>query len=296
MGNNQISDLKELLKLRGLTKLLIIQLAGNPICKIATYRPYVIFRLSSLQILDGEGIENDEQIAAQDMYSARLTVDYLEEFLGHRNFNTLKELSFPPGRIKEITLNSTELLNSLRHVVLEGNQLTGFGSLKFLPLNSLRLTNNKIERLDDLLLPENDGSLKRKTVLFATLQSLYLGSNNIRDIPALHLTLFSTLSYLNLENNDISKTEFTGPDSLKEVILDRNKLKMMDPSSFASLSGLRILSVEYFIIYSFSLILYRDCGLRVLNSFEPLQKIQVLRLGNNRIADLAELTVKILHF
>ena len=59
-------------------------------------------------------------------------------------------------------------------------------------------------------------------------------------------------------------------------MLDRNKIKALDAHSLAALANLRELRLE-------------ENGLRTLDHFAPLPKLQVLALGSNRILDVAEL-------
>ena len=58
--------------------------------------------------------------------------------------------------------------------------------------------------------------------------------------------------------------------------MDRNKIKALDAHSLAALANLRELRLE-------------ENGLRTLDHFAPLPKLQVLALGSNRILDVAEL-------
>lgn len=69
-----------------------------------------------------------------------------------------------------------------------------------------------------------------------------------------------------------------GLENLRELNLDRNKIKSVDIGNFSSLNNLKILRME-------------DNGLRSLSNFEPLPKLQILKLGGNRISELAELDV-----
>lgn len=47
-----------------MTKLIILDLAGSPICSLTDYRPCVLFRLKRLKVLDGVGVAADELQAA----------------------------------------------------------------------------------------------------------------------------------------------------------------------------------------------------------------------------------------
>ena len=63
---------------------------------------------------------------------------------------------------------------------------------------------------------------------------------------------------------------------LRELVLDRNKIKQLEVHSLRGLSNLRELRME-------------ENGLRSLEHFAPLPRLQTLCLGNNRVLDVGEL-------
>jgi len=63
---------------------------------------------------------------------------------------------------------------------------------------------------------------------------------------------------------------------LRELVLDRNKIKHLDASSIRGLINLRELRLE-------------ENGLRTLDHFTPLPKLQTLCLCSNRLLDIGEL-------
>ena len=73
LGNNQITRLKEVMNLKPLSKLIILDLSGNLMCKEKNYRIYCVFHLKKLKVLDGVSIEQDEQHKAKEMFAGRLT-------------------------------------------------------------------------------------------------------------------------------------------------------------------------------------------------------------------------------
>lgn len=64
--------------------------------------------------------------------------------------------------------------------------------------------------------------------------------------------------------------------SLRELTLDRNRLKKIDPGAFDGLPNLRELRIE-------------DNGLRTFAGFSSLTRLQILYAGTNRVADTNEL-------
>jgi Leucine-rich repeat (LRR) protein len=57
LGNNMISDIKEITKLKSLGRLIILDISGNNLNRDSTYRIYCIFHLRKLKVLDGVSIE-----------------------------------------------------------------------------------------------------------------------------------------------------------------------------------------------------------------------------------------------
>lgn len=73
IGNNKISDSKHIKSLSGLSKLIILDLSGNPISKESSYRFYTLYLLKKLKVLDGISIESPEHQQAREHFTGRLT-------------------------------------------------------------------------------------------------------------------------------------------------------------------------------------------------------------------------------
>lgn len=58
LGNNLISDTREITKLKTLSRLIILDISGNNLSRDSNYRIYCIFHLRKLKVLDGVSIEN----------------------------------------------------------------------------------------------------------------------------------------------------------------------------------------------------------------------------------------------
>ena len=83
------------------------------------------------------------------------------------------------------------------------------------------------------------------------------------------------LRVLHLQGNDIWRLEgLEGLYRLRELVLDQNRIRQLEPESLSSLTSLRTLHLE-------------ENGLRSLAHLPP--QLQTLALGTNRICDLAEL-------
>ena len=57
LANNNIVNYKEIQNLKDLTKLIILDLSGNPLTKDPNYRIYTLYNLKKLKVLDGLSIE-----------------------------------------------------------------------------------------------------------------------------------------------------------------------------------------------------------------------------------------------
>lgn len=84
---------------------------------------------------------------------------------------------------------------------------------------------------------------------------------------------------MHLQGNDLTRIDgLAGCNELRELILDKNRIRYLDVYSLAGLSSLKELRIE-------------ENGLRSLSHFNPLTRIQILALGYNRISELGEVEV-----
>jgi Leucine-rich repeat (LRR) protein len=66
--------------------------------------------------------------------------------------------------------------------------------------------------------------------------------------------------------------------SLIELVLDKNQIKVADPTSFLSLISLRELHIK-------------ENRLKTLTNFDCLPNLQILHLTSNRIHEMSEIEV-----
>jgi len=309
IGNNRLIALKEVQGLKELPKLIILDLAGNPLCEVDEYRSYTIYQLRKLKVLDGVGIESTEQSVAKERFAGRLTVEVLVEKLGHSFWQHVRELDLSRSKLRELDALHADGFSNLRELNLDGNLIASLHGLPRLPgLTVLRLNNNLVSTSADQTVSHSshsgsNGRSGGRNVLssgssnvvtvdgegdlcgnsstgLASMQSLevmQLGFNQISDLAAIRLHLMPSLKILHLQGNELQRVD--GLESLphlRELVLDRNKIKTLDPGSLASLNGLRELRME-------------EVGLRSLAHFGPLPLLHALYLGGNRIAELIEI-------
>ncbi|KAJ7361763.1 Leucine-rich repeat-containing protein 9 [Desmophyllum pertusum] len=295
IGNNKLSNIREIFNLKTIPSLLILDLCGNPLASAGqNYRLFVIYHLTSLKALDGLAVETSEGSLAKDTFGGRLTPDFIAERLGHSNFSELRELDLPHNSLRTVDLGTKDAFINLRSVNLEHNSLTSFGGLvNLVNLKVLCLNHNHIEcvvakpkatspanapkRGVDVTLASEITNPENFTPVLPNLEVLHLGYNGIANMAALQLSRLTNLRALFLQGNDISKVEgLEGLQELRELVLDRNKIKNISSTSFVSQWNVTELHME-------------ENRIRELNHLEPLQNLQRLYLGMNRIQEIAEL-------
>ncbi|GIL49189.1 hypothetical protein Vafri_5338 [Volvox africanus] len=309
-GNNRISELREVQRLRDMPKLIILDLAGNPLAgSLASaaaaavsddYRLYVIFHVRKLKVLDGVAVSAIEQAAAKNKYAGRLTADFLEERLGHRLFDRIRDLDCSGLRIRDVgVVFLMEDLEGLQELNLDNNLLSDVSALALLRhLVVLRLNNNRLGEecsfMPSRMLERNMDLVRALAArqqavgqplggylqldAFPSLQVLQLGGNQVSSISSLQLNSMTGLRSLFLQANDITRIEgLEGLLNLQELVLDRNRIRYIDMDALNGLPRLRELRLE-------------ENGLRSLHGFHPVARtLQALHVGSNRISEPADL-------
>ncbi len=148
---------------------------------------------------------------------------------------------------------------------------------------------------------------------FAQLEVLQLGFNHITDMAQLGLEQLPELKVLDLHGNDIQRIcGLSYSSCLRELVLDKNKIKAFDASSFVGLGELRELRLQVrgrcaaqcppcspcVVLFAlprraFFALLFdakQENGLKSLAYIEHLESLQVLTVGHNRIGCVARFT------
>lgn len=277
LSNNVIEELRSLLLLKQLPKLLVLDLAGNDLCKASDYRQYAMFHLRKLKVLDGIPLSKAEQQQADEKFSGKVTMELLEDKLGPSpSCYTFRTVDLSNQGIREIgQLINDDLFPSLRELVLDGNPITDIRNLgPLVKLLVLRLNKTKLDLESGVLGgAEFTGGLGT----FPNLQVLELGYSCIADMRVFSELPLQSLRILHLPGNEISKLEgLNKMEQLRELVLDKNRVKQFDEKSFEGLRALRELRVE-------------DNGLKSLSNIGPLPRLRALYLSLNRIVELSEL-------
>jgi len=289
LGNNRISNNREMFHLKSISGLSILDLAGNPIaCESPDHRLFTIYHIQSLRALDGILVDPMEETLAKDVYGGRLTQDFVAERLGHSNFVEVCELDLPNQGIRNIDLGSAEAFGYLTSVNLEHNNLTNFGGLIYLiNLKVLCLNYNHIESVTGksktnhminaphAKITHDDSEFN--SPLLEKLEVLHLGFNGISNMASLQLGRLRNIKTLFLQGNEISKLEAIGGlTELRDLVLDKNKIKSFSEGSFVSQWKLTELHCE-------------ENRLRELSNMEHLVNLQRLYVGLNRIQESSEI-------
>ncbi|XP_034531605.1 leucine-rich repeat-containing protein 9 isoform X2 [Notolabrus celidotus] len=306
VGNNQISTSQDIYFLKGLSNLIILDLYGNPLLeRLENYRIYVVFHLPSLKALDGIAVEVTECKNAKDMFGGRLTPDMVAEKLGHSHYTDITYLTLQSCSIRIVDLPPADLFCNLRSVNLDHNNLTSFSGLIYLPnIKALCLNYNHIESI----LPrqktqahltnrqilhskvhssgygkQSPSKGKRDTgptgslePLMGSLEVLHLSHNSISNMANLQLSRLTNLKALFLQGNEISQVEgLEGLHQLRELVLDRNRIKTLSENSFIGQNVLLELHLA-------------ENRIRELNHLNPLTELRKLFLGMNKLQDITE--------
>jgi len=288
LSNNLIEDLRCVLSLKNLTQLTILDLCGNPLVKQRSdpqeYRLYIIFHLRRLKIFDSICITPNELHDAKDQFAGKLSMELFEEKLGPllSAGYTTRSLDLSNCRIKEMTnLLGDAAFPCLRELILHNNPLNVHGLRPMGALSKLsvlRCSGTKLD-LDEGFAPKVGETIGIQQTV-QNLHVLELNYDSIESILALSRVPLNNLRILHLIGNDITKVEGIGHlIHLRELVLDKNRIRHVEPASFSGLRSLKSLRMA-------------ECGLRSLSHFEHLPRnpstLRSLHLANNRLQETVE--------
>ncbi|XP_067941699.1 leucine-rich repeat-containing protein 9-like [Watersipora subatra] len=280
MSQNRITNSRDAFYLKNCQNLLILDFSDNPVTGSDNYRLFMIYHLSSLKAFDGLPVDNGEILQAREILGGRLTTDFVAEKVGHSAFSDIRELDLPQQALRSIDLGNGNAFENLRSINLEHNNLTSFGGLVQLPnLRVLCLNYNKIESITTKgeQASQSEYSSDRLIPVLESLEVLHLAYNGIKDLTALQVSRLRNLKALFLQGNELQVVGgLEGLHDLRELVLDRNKIKTLADNSFVSQWNLQELHIE-------------ENRIRDLPGMHHMESLQRLYLGMNRIQDLSEL-------
>ena len=140
--NNMVAQIKEVLQLKALSKLTIIDMSGNALCEDPKYRMYSVYHLRNVKVMDGLVVRRAEQTKARDLYAGKLTLDFLHEKIGHQFFEHIRELDLSSCRIRDIEKLTGEEFSNIHELNLSNNLMVHLAGL--FRLNGLKVSDLKI--------------------------------------------------------------------------------------------------------------------------------------------------------
>jgi len=277
--NNKVTPLSEVLWLKDLPKLIILDMFGNGCFNDPEYHLYTIFYLKKLKVLDGVPVDSAEQHKAREKYAGRITDEWLEEHLGHKDFGQVTKLEVPNAFVRECNSLCDGRFEALHTLLLDHNHIWDLRMFENLPqLVILRLNHNKIGTPPSKNSDGEEATLTGfKPGSLRMLEALHLEHNHISNMTVLQLWHLENLRSLYLANNEITKVEgINHLTHLREINLNRNRIRMVDDEAFYGMTSVRELSME-------------ENGLKTLSNLEHLTFLHSLHLTSNRIADFSEI-------
>lgn len=321
LGNNRVTDSSDVLLLKGLERLVVLDLLNNPLSATSghssghcnsnsghsnsghsnrQYRLHAIFHLRHLKALDGACIDPAEVAMARDELGGRLNLDYIGDKLGCEAFDALAELDLSGCGLRSVDLAPVERLASLRSLNLEGNALTSFSGLVTLwQLRVLCLNGNAVESV----LPRSIGSIPGPPPPPPASISLAIRSMTSPPAPpaASSKVDLRSLEVLHLGHNGVRSIAQLGLGtipSLRALFLQGNDIAAID--GLESLSQLRELVLDQNrvrVIGEAALsgngelreVHLDDNRLASVAGLCRLRRLRRLYLANNKLADAHEL-------
>lgn len=277
VSNNLMEDLRSVLLLKYSPKLVVLDLSGNELCSAPDYRHYSIYHLRQLKVLDGLAINQAEQHAADERFSGKVTMELLQEKLGPSpSCYNLRSVDLSNQSLKDLGhLLNDDIFPSLRELTLDGNPFCDIRNVG--PLSKmlvLRMNRTKIDLEKGMV---GEGEHCGGVGALPHLQVLEMGSSGIVDMSHFVQFPLQSLRVLHLPGNEISRVDgLSRLEQLRELVLDRNRIRQFDEHSFEGLKSLRELRAE-------------DNGLKSLAHLGPLPRLRGLYLALNRVAELGEL-------
>ncbi|CAH8503357.1 Leucine-rich repeat-containing protein 9 [Schistosoma haematobium] len=300
LGNNQLKHFINILYLKHLSHLNILELYGNPLCDLINnnYFYQLIYYIKSIKSIDGYIITMNDLIKSNELYDGHLSYEYLLNYLNHDQFINIVELNLSKCMLYKIDYIDPNQLIHLKCINLEKNYLKSFGGLLFFKnLQMICLNDNNIESLFSnyiYTLAINDhhhhhnqkinpielhfiNLYKSKQPIYPYLNVLHLAHNNIHSLKELQFHRMSNLQTLFLQNNElITLNGIEGLNQLKELVLDNNKIKFINDLTF---------------LYNWTLseIHLENNLLNELNQLSKLENLKRLYVGANKLTNFIDL-------
>lgn len=149
LGNNHISEIRQIKFLSDLPKTIILDISGNALTKESSYRIFILFNMKKLKVLDGISIESNEISQAKETFTGRLTEELLDSRLNGISTNEIKLLDLSNSKLRDFEdMFNSQNFPHLRELNLSNNLFSTLKCIGYMPhLRLLNLSANKIESL-----------------------------------------------------------------------------------------------------------------------------------------------------
>ena len=282
MGNNLIADVKETIKLQDLSRLIILDISGNPMSSGTgnnlNYRIYCIYHLRKLRVLDGVSIDPREHMEAKETFSGRLTDELLHTRIGNQKMGDIRLLDLSNCKLRDFEdMFDCAKFPAVREINLSGNLMASLRCIGNLPtLRILRLKQNRLLTLFCKPAPE-DKNFKRGLFGVPNLEFLDVSGNCLQYLYGLQFSPLKELRYFSAANNEIVKIEHLEKlKQLRELDLSKNKIRQIDQGSFHPWHQIQSLRLD-------------ENAIKSVNGIEKLEHVQILSMQSNRINEYSEL-------
>lgn len=125
--------MKDLLNLKMNSKLIILDISGNPMSQEPNIRDFAVFHLKKLKVLDGSPIDNKEQLSAKNRFSGRLTEELLQHRLSSMQKNS-KTLDLSRCKLRDLgDMVKSERFPHLTEMILNENNFSNINCIEYMP-------------------------------------------------------------------------------------------------------------------------------------------------------------------
>lgn len=268
ISNNNISDTKEIISLKKIPNLMILDIFGNPLAESARNRYFILYHFNGLKVLNGINVENVELIQAKQDFGGVLSEELLEKRSAGLRTIELRQLDLSNSKLRSLeNMFTNEQFPKLLELSLKSNLFTNFSMFSFMPmLAKLDLSNNKI----DSFLSGN-----KALISLPNLEILNISNNIFTNFAGLQFANLRNLRILNASQNIIAKTDFIEClCSIRELDLSFNKIRSFDRK--LELPNIRMVNFD-------------GNGLKNLNFLENLIWLQAIKASGNRISEMIDI-------
>ena len=245
-------------------QLRVVDARDNPVHVSPSSRPFAIYCLPHLQLLDEQTVSEDERDAALDRYCGRLSDEGLVAAAGDAaRMGFIEQLSLTHCRLRSVDTITHSALPNLTTLCIDHNELSSTHSLQpHARLTALHCSSNRLTELaslhaaiscrqrSGLLVPEvrhHSPDANWLSVAYPRLRRLVVDHNQLTSMQALHLTGLRSLRLLSAAGNRIARLDLplsTTLPRLAQLVLADNKIIRVEPAALSQCNHLTTLQLD----------------------------------------------------